>query len=78
MNSDSKAKIIVFGGVSVLICSLFAAIGLWTDRNLEYFLTMWKGEAVDVPFWISFAISIVLNAVIIGFNIMAELLRLVL
>jgi len=57
---------------AVLIIGL---LSLWTDRNLEYYLSMYKGEAVDIPYAISVLITIVLNAVIFGLNVLGEILR---
>ena len=52
-------------------------LSLWTDRNLEFWLTYFKGEQVDVPMWLSIVTTIVLNGVIITLNILTELFKLV-
>lgn len=32
-------------------------LSFWTDRNLDFWLTYFKGETVDCPFWLSFLAS---------------------
>lgn len=52
-------------------------ISLWTDRTLEFWLTLIKGSAVEVPMWASVLVTIILSGVILGINILTELIRLV-
>lgn len=52
-------------------------ISLWTDSNLEFWLSYFKGEAINVPMWLSVLITIILNGVIVVANIVSELLQLV-
>lgn len=58
----------------VVVISYFLA--LWTEKNLEFWLGYFKGEAVDIPFWMSWALSIVLNAFIIALNLISEIIQL--
>lgn len=69
--------LLVLGIIFPLILGIIYALSLWTDRNLEYWLSMAKGVPVDVPQWISFLLTLVLNGVILLLNIIGELLRLV-
>jgi hypothetical protein len=64
----------VFGCI-VLVAIL--PLSFWTDRTLEYWLTMWKGTPVNVPFWLSMLVTLILNAIILGINVVSEILRLV-
>ena len=68
-------KILV--GLAVYL-PISALVGLWTDRNLDFFLTLLKGEVVNVPYWLSFLVTLFLNAVIVGLNLIAEVVRLLL
>ena len=52
-------------------------LSLWTDRSLEFWLSYAKGKPVEVPQWLSFVLTVVLNAVIVTANIVSELVRLV-
>jgi hypothetical protein len=52
-------------------------LSLWTDRNLEFWFTYFKGEQVDVPMWISVVTTMVLNGIILIGNILGELFRLI-
>lgn len=55
---------------------LFACLGVWTERNLEFWLAYFKGVPVDVPFWLAFLLSLVLNGLIVGINLISEIIRL--
>ena len=60
----------------VIVPLIIWAISLWTDRNLDFWLTFFKGSVVDVPMWMSVVITFVLNGVVVALNIVGELLRL--
>jgi len=70
---------LVIGGI---VCVLFAysilvfPFVLWTDRTLDFWVTYLKGTTVDVPFWLSFIVTIVFNAVILLINVISEVARL--
>ena len=51
-------------------------VSLWTDRNLEFWLSHIKHKAVDVPDWLSFLLTLVLNAIALALNIIFEIARL--
>ena len=69
----------VYSGLRLtIIIGLLYLLSLWTDRNLNYFVSLIKGESVDVPFWLSVVVTILLNAVIVVSNIIAEISRLAL
>ena len=69
----------VYSGLRLtIIIGLLYLLSLWTDRNLDYFVSLIKGESVDVPFWLSVVVTILLNAVIVVSNIIAEISRLAL
>jgi hypothetical protein len=55
--------------------TVFGLMGLWTERNLEFYFSHFKGVPVDIPYWLSVVLSIVLNAVIFGANIIAEIVK---
>lgn len=58
-----------------LIFGCFALLAMWTDRSLEFICFYAKGYEVEIPYWISFIITIFLNGIIIIFNIIVEILR---
>ena len=72
-NSKRSEKII---GIAFYI-AIMGGAATWTDRSLEYLLTELKGEPVDVPLWIDFAINVVAGPAVITINILTELIRLV-
>lgn len=55
---------------------LLYLVSLWTDRSLEFWLSYSKGSPVEVPQWLSFILTIVLNGVILLANIVSEIIRL--
>lgn len=75
----------VGAGIGCFLMSVYFSIligvayllSLWTDRSLEFWLSYTKGKPVDVPQWLSFVLTVVLNAVILTANIVSELIRLV-
>ena len=58
--------------------TLCILLTLWTDRTLDFWMTYAKGAPVDVPFWLSFIMTIILNGAMMLVNILTELFRLVL
>lgn len=49
---------------------------IWTDRNLEYFLSYLKDQEIKVPFWISTVVVLVSNVLGLIFNIVCYLVKL--
>jgi len=54
------------------------SISFWTDRTLDYWLTYFKDMPVDVPFWLSVLVTILLNCFIFSINVISELIRFIL
>jgi hypothetical protein len=67
-----------FIGIFAFWGTLVALMTVWTDRTLDFWMTYAKGAPVDVPYWISFIMTIVLNGAMMLVNILTELFRLVL
>lgn len=59
----------------LVVLAVIPLLGLWTDRNLDFWLTHLKGHVVNVPYWLSLILSLLLNAGIIAANIIAEIAR---
>jgi len=53
-----------------------ALISLWTQRNLDFWLSQWNHHAVHVPYWASFLATFILNGVVLAGNIVGEIVRL--
>lgn len=70
-----------FGGflffivITVVIAVLVCVISLWTQTNLNFWLSYLKGTSVHVPYWLAFLITIVGNGVILVVNIIAEIAK---
>ena len=67
-----------FIGILAFWGTIVVLMTLWTDRTLDFWMTYAKGATVDVPFWLSFIMTIVLNGAMMLVNILTELFRLVL
>ena len=63
----------------VIILMIYAAImGLmtfWTDRNLDFWISHFKGEDVDVPTWLSLVASVVGGPIMLTLNLIGEIGR---
>jgi hypothetical protein len=51
-------------------------MAFWSDRNLDWLVSTIKGEECNVPFILSWALTVFTNIVGIGFNIICEVARL--
>lgn len=60
--------------VGIVVAGI-AGLGFWTDRNLDFWLSHFKGEAVDCPLLLSFLVSC-LAPLAFTFNLIAEVARL--
>lgn len=49
-------------------------LSLWTDRNLDFWFSYFKGTPVDVPQWISFLTTLLAPVALVG-NILMELFK---
>jgi len=63
-------------GWIIFIVGVLYAVSCWTDRNLDFYISLAKGHAVDVPFWLSFLLTLVLNGAALALNVVGEIVRL--
>lgn len=56
------------------IVSAITGLAFWTQRNMDFWLTHFKGHPVHVPFILDLLVSIFAPATLIG-NIVAEIAR---
>jgi len=66
------------GGLTLLfmiIMAINAVVALWTDRNLDFWVSHFKGEQTDIPYWLSFIVTMIGNGVILLANVVAEVAR---
>lgn len=65
--------------VTLIAIILFTIpLGMWTDRNLEFYLSLIKGTAVHVPFILSWILTVLLNGIILVIDLVLEIIRLAL
>ena len=69
-----KQVVIIF----IAFMMLGALLASWTESNLEFWLTMIKGQPVDVPYALALILSIFTNIFGFTFNIISELFKLIL
>jgi small-conductance mechanosensitive channel len=62
----------------VVLFLLGIPLAIWTDRSLDYWFTYFKGVETNVPFIVSYILTICTNVFGVGFNLLTELLRLLL
>lgn len=69
-------------GAGCFVMSIFVSIyfgliyllSFWTDRNLDFWFSYFKGVPVDIPQWISFLLTLLSPIAFVG-NIIAELFK---
>ena len=61
--------------VALFVLCLFG-IPLWTEVNLEFWLSQLKGKPIDVPYWMAFIVTVCFNAITLFFNIITEIYKL--
>lgn len=66
---------IAIGLIGFIGIPLAMLVALWTDRNLDFWLTMYKHHAVHINYWLAFALTVVCNGFILLANIVGEILR---
>lgn len=59
----------------VIIISVVAAMSFWTDGNIEWLISTFANRTVDVPLWLSVILTLLLNALVLVFNIIVEILK---
>lgn len=59
-----------------IFCVLFYCFISWTDGNLEYAASYFKGHEISIPFWISAVVSVIGSGVVFVFNIVCEIIKL--
>lgn len=62
-------------GVIGLVGLVWTCIILWTQRNINYFLDYF-GKEKEVGLFLSALLSLVLNGIIFGLNVVAEIVKL--
>lgn len=63
-------------GMLMLIWVLLAIlVTIWTDRNLDFWISHIKGESVDIHWFWSFLLSLIGGWITIVGNIVAEIAR---
>lgn len=75
MELTKKESYMFWSAIAAFYCVLIGMISFWTDRNLDFWFSYFKGHPIDVPYWMSFLVSVVFNVIIVGFNIIAELAK---
>lgn len=74
----SEGKFLGVGCAAMIAVFLiiWIPISFWSQRTIEYWGAYFSGHAVHCPFWLSMIFSLVFNAIIIGINIVSEIVRL--
>lgn len=78
VQTNGLGRCLLASGIMLLAATIIYLLSLWTDRNLEFWLSRIKGMPVDVPLWMSFLTTLLLNGLIVPLNLVSELVRLAL
>ena len=64
--------------ISIFCLLVICLLSFWTDRNLDY-LGQWiqGNNTFNLPYWVSFIATVVLNGVTFAFNVIMEIIRLI-
>lgn len=62
----------------LILIAIISIATVWTDRNLDFIFSYIKWTDVDIPMWLSFITTILLNWIIIIFNVITELFKFIL
>ena len=64
--------VVILGFIIVLILPF----AYWTDRTLDFWVSLIMGSHIDIPLFISFVITLFFNVATFIVNILSELFRL--
>ncbi len=73
MRKKGVGKFVLGGIVGIVL--LIPLATMWTDRNLEFWASRIKGEPVDIPYWLSLVVTVVLNVIALAGNSISEVLK---
>ena len=63
--------------IIVITILLIVPMSLWTDRNLDFWISYFHNSPIDVPYWFSLLITIIFDEAVFILNIILEILRMV-
>ena len=75
---NTKQELVSAVIILLLVAAAMYGMTIWTDRNLEFAISYFKGVPVEIPTWLSFLAALVLNAIALAFNVICEIARVVL
>lgn len=64
-----------FTGIFLFLMALIVPVTMWTDRSLDFWFTYFKGEEVNIPWYLSLLVTVVFNGFILLANLISELFR---
>ncbi len=73
--TDSAGYWVIVAAIIGFVVGISYLMARWTDRNLDFWLTYFKGETVDVPLWLSWLAAIALNVITFAANVISEIAR---
>lgn len=62
------------GGILGIVAAILL-VSWWTNSNLDFWISYFKGHAVHVPYFLSVLLTIVLNGVDVLLNVIASIAR---
>jgi len=71
-----SALLLVISFFVAVYFGIVALLALWTDRNMDFWVSYIKGETIDVNYWWSFLLTLIAPIGIVG-NTVSEILRVI-
>jgi hypothetical protein len=71
----SSGPVGAFIAQTLAIAIVLIPLSYWTRRNLDFWITHFKGHAVYVPLWLAALVSLICNAFALIGNVIGELGR---
>jgi uncharacterized membrane-anchored protein len=59
----------------IIVPLLIGLLALWTNSNLDFWISYFKGHAVHVPYWMAFLLTLCTNVAGIAGNLIAQIAR---
>ena len=73
-NTGAGFGCLALSAMAAFYFGLVYVLSLWTDRNLDFWFSYFKGHEVDIPQWLSFCATLLAPIAIAG-NVLMELCK---
>lgn len=71
--TDEKLAVVFIGFYLVLVVGVISVLSYWTDSNIDFWLTHFKGVETNCPWWLSTLATVFSFGLAIPLNILSEI-----